>query len=114
MAVWSSLGKVTVTTSGTPVRLTNAQSTPSTRVQCHAIMVQVLPSNTGRIVIGDGSSVNASTYVSANAILAIPTNNILPSANVGISEAPNAINAADYWIDSTVNGDGVIVSILIA
>ena len=109
---WHSLGNVTVTTAGTPVRITINESSSTARLQCHAIMVEQIPGNSGRIIIGL-SNLNSTTYVGALAILAIPTTNTLPSCNVGIGDAPNAFNAADYFIDATVSGEGALVSYLI-
>lgn len=109
---WESIGKVTVTTAGTPVRLTVGQSVPGTRIACHAIMIQQLPGQTGRIIVGK-SGMNSTTYAGCLAILATPTANLLPAANAGIADIPNGFNLADYWLDSTVNGEAALVSYLV-
>lgn len=102
---WKSLGKVTVTTAGTPVRIT------SSRTPCHALLVQQLPANTGRIIVGT-SVMNSTTYAGCLAILAIPTTNGIPAVNAGLATEPDGLNAADYYLDSTVNGEGALVSYL--
>lgn len=107
-----SRGKVTVTTSGTPVRLTANESSPTARVPCHAFMVEAWPSNTGKLYICDRSGAVIATGVGVAGILAIPTNNILPVFTVGFSNAPNAFNLGDYYLDADNNGEGGIVSTL--
>ncbi len=110
---WQSIGKITVPTSGTPVRLTSTQSDPAARLPCHAVMVQQLPGQLGRIIIGN-SVMNSTTYAGCLAILAIPTSNILPTANAGMTTNVNGLNLADYYIDVTTNGEGALVSILVS
>lgn len=106
-----SRGKVTVTSAGTPVRLTTNESTPSARLGCHAFMVESLSTNTGKIFIGT-SGMNKTTLAGVVAILAIPTSNILPVFTVGFSGAPNAFNLADYYVDADNSGEAVLVSTL--
>ena len=108
-----SLGKVTVTSSGTPVRLTLNESTPSARYTCHAFMVEALPTNTGAVYIMDRSNGVIATLVGVVAILAIPTTNILPSWTVGLSASANPIDLSLYYVDAAVSTDGVLVSALI-
>lgn len=102
----TSLGRFTVPTPGTPVALSLI------RIPCHAVMIEALPTNTGKIYGGDrfnfvkGSS--GETF-----ILAIPTANSIPSFSETISAAPNALNLAGYWIDADNAGDGVLVSYIV-
>ena len=100
-----SLGKVTVATAGTPVKVTPAIT------RCHSILVEVLPTNTGKIYIGD-STMNKSTLVVVFAILAIPTTNILQSFSATLSYAPDAFDASKIFLDADVNGEGALVSII--
>jgi hypothetical protein len=102
MAV-KSLGKITVTTGGTPVQVS------TTRVGANSIMFQQIPGNTGKMYIGDSTLVKA-TLVGVHAVLPIPTTNILPSYTATIVEAPAGLNAAEFWVDAEVNGEGVLVS----
>lgn len=109
--MWQSLGYVT-TTPGQPVRVTNNQTNPSLRMTCHAIFFQQVRTNTGFILVGR-SALNEGTGVDLNAVLPVPTNNSLPNATVGIPDAMNAMNAAEYYVDFTQSGDKCLVSILI-
>lgn len=109
---WVSLGKVT-STGGAAARLTVNQSTPASPLPCHAILIQQIVGNTGYIYIGDSSSMNTTTLAHCNGTLAIPTTNSLPSANIVLTDAPNALNAADYYIIASVSGEAALVSILI-
>lgn len=96
-------------TPGTPLRATNNFTTPAQRVGCHSLMVEALPANAGKCYIGS-SKMNKTTLVGVWAILAIPTNNILPSFSATLSYAPGGFNLADVFIDCDNNGDGVLVS----
>lgn len=106
------LGKVTAT-SGTPARITANQSVPAARFQCHAIMIEALPTNTGKVYVMDRSNGVIATLVGVLAILAVPTANVIPTYTVGFSGAPNPMNAASYYIDVENTGEGVIVSVLV-
>ena len=108
-----SLGKVTVTTAGTPVRATSTQSVPGTQISCQSIAFQALSSNTGKIYIGTSSSMSKSTYAGVVAVLAVPATNIIPGYNASqLSVA--GLNVADFFLDSDNNGEGVIVSYAVA
>lgn len=110
--VAQALGKITAI-AGTPARITGNQSDPTARYQCHAIMVEALPTNSGNIYIMDRANGNKTTMVGVLAILAVPTANIIPTYTVGFSGAPNPMNAASYYIDVDNTGEGGIVSVLV-
>jgi hypothetical protein len=105
------LGKVTAT-AGTPVRITNNETTPSARKACHAIMIEALPANTGKVFIMDRSTGVKATFVGVICVLAVPTTNFVPTFTVGFSGAANPINAADFYIDVDTTGEGAIISVL--
>lgn len=109
--MWKSLGYVTGT-AGTPTRITANESDPTKMFLCHSILVQQVSTNTGYVIIGQ-VGVNLSTGVALNAVLPVPTTNSLPNATVGISDAGNPFNAAEYYVDFTVNGDKALVSALV-
>ena len=111
--MWKSRGKVTVTTSGTPVRLTVNNSNPALYDGCHAFLVEQLPTNSGKLYILDSQTGSKSTLTGVLAILPPPTTNILPVASITIADAPNALNAADYWLDADNSGEGALVSVVI-
>jgi hypothetical protein len=101
-----SLGKVTVSSSGTPVQTT------TTRAGLQSITFQVSPGNTGVAYIGlAGMSVSGGTGILA--VLPAPTSATTgPFSSVTFSEplAPAGLNAADFWVDSTHAADFVFVS----
>lgn len=105
-----SLGKVVVTTSGTPVLATGNQSSPTERVGCNAIMVEAWPDNTGKIYVCDRANAVISTGVGILAILAPPTANFIPSFSATLPYAPGGLNAAQIWLDAETGGEAAIVS----
>ena len=108
----NSLGKVTVTTPGTPVRATSNQGTPGAQVSCQAIAFQALSANTGKIYIGS-STMNKSTLAGVYFVLAVPTTNIVPSFSASqLSVA--GLNAADFYLDADNGTEGVIISYTVA
>lgn len=93
----------TVTTAGTAVALS------STTLKVSAVVVQALATNTGYIHVGD-STVLAASLLGAR--LGIPSAGSTP-ASVVFSSAHfggNDVNLEDFYIDSTVNGEGVSVT----
>jgi hypothetical protein len=114
-----SLGEITVPTPGTPVGVTtgtvyapNPAGGYTKSAAIHAILIQVLPGNTGKIYVG-GPGFNKSTGVGRYCILPIPTVNFLPAFNVALTIAPNALTLNDYYIDADNADDGVTVSFLV-
>lgn len=104
---------VTVTTSGTPIHVATSH------IACQSILIQALPNNTGRIVVGYDNTVraNAAGTNPSGTVLAIigaPTSNTAtpPSATGGVPTAPAALDVQQFWIDASNNGEGVIVSYL--
>jgi len=109
--MWKSLGYITPT-AGTPTRITANETDPTRMFLAHSILIQQVRDNTGYILIGQ-SGLNAGTGVDLDAVLPIPTTNSLPNATVGISDSGNPFNCAEYYVDTTVNGDKVLVSVLV-
>lgn len=97
-------GKTLVTVAGTPVQLATSGYQP-----IHAFLIEVLPTNTGRIYVGL-AGMNKTTFVGVLAILAVPTANLLPTFSAAITIAPNGLHMEDLWIDAEVNGEGIIFS----
>ena len=98
-------GLVTVATAGTKVRLTDNEVDPAADFTVHSLLIVAQETNTGRIFIG-GSTLDKATGVGVIAVLAIPTDNSIPSFD-GVSSYQK-LN--DLYIDAEVNGDGVYVS----
>lgn len=106
-----SLGKITITTAGTPERATKGQSDPGKRIGAHAIMVQAWPGNTGKVWVGL-VGLNKTTGANVIVILPIPTTNILPSYNAVISQAAAAFDLRDIYLDVDVSGEAALVTYL--
>lgn len=109
--MWISLGYITGA-ANTPIRITMNLEDPTEGYLCHAIFVQQVRTNTGFILVGR-EHLDETTGVDLNAVLAVPTDNSLPSAMIGISEAPNALNASEYWISLTQGADKCLASLLV-
>ena len=104
-----SLGKVTVSSAGTPVIATTNQTSSSATFGCHAFMIEAWPTNTGLIYIGT-AGMNKTTGVGVLAILGIPTDNTIPTYSATVSYAPQALNLTLIYIDAAVSGNGALVS----
>jgi hypothetical protein len=105
---------VTVVTAGIPVQIVAAHKS------AQSVLIQAMPNNTGRIVVGYDNTVraNAAGTNPSGTVLAIigaPTSNTAtpPSANGGNPTAPAALNLQQFWIDASVSGEGCIVSYLV-
>lgn len=108
--MWISLGYVTVPAGGTPIRSTANESNPPARIAAHSIFFQQKSSNSGKVYICSSATANRTTGEDVLAVLSIPTTNLLPSASVTVTYAPNGFNVADFWVDVDVDGDAVLVS----
>lgn len=107
--MWHSQGKITVTTSGTPVRVT------STHTGCQTAFFQQVESNTGKLWICDRSSAVTSTGVGVLATIPAPTLSggvavVLPYVAITIPTAPGGIDLQGFWIDADEDGDACQVS----
>jgi hypothetical protein len=109
--MWKSLGYITGTP-GATTPITQNETDPTKMLLCHAIFFQQVRTNTGFILCGQ-AGLNEATGVGLNAVLAIPTDNSLPNATVGIPDSGNPLNAAEYVISPTVGSDKCLVSILV-
>lgn len=104
----NSLGRVNVTTPGTPVQL----ATVSTR--CSRIRVSVVAGLTGKMYLGCKGLVG-STLVGV-------IKELWPNAAGGVDDAYEFTSATDsplldlshYWIDAAIGGEGLIVSYWVA
>lgn len=106
------LGKVTVSSPGTPVQATVNLSRPTERLAVNAYMCQALPSNTGKVYVGN-KAMNKTTLVGVTAILAVPTSNTIPSFSVSASPVPIGFDMTFVYIDADNTGDGCIVSAVV-
>lgn len=106
------LGKVTVTTPGTPVALTINQTRPVARLAVHALLVQALSTNIGKLYLGT-AALNKSTLAGVYAVLAIPTVNLIPTFSAALTLAPAGIQIQDMYLDADTAGEGVLVTVLV-
>jgi hypothetical protein len=118
MAALFTLGKIVVPTAGVPVQipppvLPGAGPTRPALDAAHAITIQALPGNTGKVYIGL-AGLNASTLVGVLTILPIPTANSLPAYSLSLAEAANGLGLTTLWFDVDNGGDGVLVSGIVA
>ena len=107
-----SLGKVT-TTAGVRQRLTANRADPAARYACHAVLVQALRTNGAPVYIGT-ADLDRVALTGVYAQLAAPSGAVIPSFSAALTLAPNAINVADLYLDVDTNGEGVIVTVLVA
>ena len=107
----SELGKVVVTTAGTPVRATANLSNPAARYICKSYMVQAWPTNSGLAYVGKQSMVKA-TGVAVTAVLPAPSAATVPAFSASHEDAPAAFDMARIWIDAAVNGEAVLITVV--
>ena len=107
-----SLGKL-LPTAGTPKRATENLTTPDRTEKVHGVLIQALPSNTGKVYIGK-QTLNKTTFADVYAILPAASAGALPSFSAAITCSPNGVNVNDFWIDVETGGDGVLVTVLVA
>ena len=107
------IGKFTVAAAGTPTRCTSTQSDPAEAFPCHGVLIQALSSNAGKVYIGT-AAMNKSTLANVLAVLPVPTANSLPSFTAALTLAPNSVDLAKLYLDVDTNGEGALVSVLIA
>ncbi len=111
------LGKTVVAVAGTPVLVvipTHANGLPVINpARCHAFIVQALSGNTGKVYVGTTGLVK-STLANVLVVLAVPATNVIPTLSVAVQQAANSLGLDDVYIDADVNGDGVLISVMIA
>lgn len=110
---------IRVTTPGTPVRLTSAITTDPggltntvDRFTCHAVLIQAIDNNVGKVYVGLAGLVRA-TRVGVSGVLAIPTDNSIPSYSISLTLAPAGVDLSDLYIDADQANDGVLVTVLV-
>lgn len=110
-AQFVALGKIPVPVAGTPVAVPVPPSInpPS----CHAVIIEALPGNTGKIYIGL-VGLNKTTLAQVLVVLPIPTVNLLPTFSIALTVAGNAINLGQFYVDADISGEGVLISALVA
>jgi hypothetical protein len=103
------LGKVTIDNAGTLKRATDNLVDPTAMFLCHSIMIEVWPSNNGKIYVCDRADADSTTGYGIVAILGVPTVNSIPTFTDTVTGAIAAINLEEIWLDAELDGEGAIV-----
>jgi hypothetical protein len=110
-AQFVAFGPILVPVAGQPYQVpVPAEMNPPS---CHAVIIEALPGNTGKIYIGL-QGLNRASLAQVLAILPLPTANLLPTFSIALTVAGNAINVGAFWIDADISGEGVLLSALVA
>lgn len=104
-----SLGYVTVTTAGTPVRATINQADPTARIGAQTVYFSAMPSNVGAMYVGT-AGMNRTTGVGVVGIIGTPTTELGQSFNPSLPTLPAGLNVADFYIDADDNNAVCLVS----
>jgi len=110
-----SLGQVTVPSPGVLVRATVNQTDPTARIAAQTVEFQVLPANTGKVMICLAGSDMSGTSSNELVLHVLPkpasaTTGPFDYWRVGVFNVPSALNPADFYIDADVPGDGVLIT----
>jgi len=105
-------GRIIVSTPGVPVPVTALQTDAINRLNVHAVLIQALSSNTGKVYIGT-RDINRSTLAGVYAVLAVPTPSVIPTFSAALTLAPAGIQVQDMYLDVDLGGEGALVTVLI-
>ena len=104
-----SLGKITITAAGTPVRATNNQTVPSAGLKVQSFAVFALSTNGGaNMYIGNVSTMNKSTGVGVVGVVPKGT-----WVAFGVDFAPNGLDVSQIYLDGDSNSDAAIVAAVV-
>ncbi len=108
-----SLGRITIVTSGTPVRATFNETDPTARYPVHIMLFQRnVVSETGLVYILENEDGDATGTGVVHILSAPIIDRPLPLFKIGISYASVGLNLQNYYIDADNDGEGCIVSAL--
>jgi hypothetical protein len=105
------LGKLTVTTPGTPVPITSLLPPDLTPPAVHSVLLQALPANTGNVYVGT-TALNKTSLAGVYMVLAVPTTNSIPSFSAVHNLLGQGVQLNDLMIDADVAGGGVIATVV--
>lgn len=103
---FKSLGKITVTSAGTPVRATANESTPTARYPVQMVRVTAPAGNTGTNIYVGASGFSKSTYAGLYGIVPKGT-----YQDFLIALAPEGILANEIFLDADTTNDVALVSV---
>ena len=101
----NTLGRVNVTTPGTPVPLTTDPTITASR-----IFVQVIPGLTGKMYFGKPAMTRATLAGVARVLWPNSAGGFSENFWVVAQDARNSIQLADYAVDADVAGEGLLVT----
>ena len=111
--MYQALGPAVVPSAGSPITLTVLLPVeyPTWQGVMHAVMLQALQANIGRIYVGS-PGLNKSTLAFCGNVLAPYT--VIPyhTMSAALTISPNGLAMASFVLDADNNGEGVLVSIL--
>lgn len=105
-----SLGKITVTTPGVPVRATINRADPTANYHVHGYAIQRLKNNVGDVYVSLSSTDDRAALSQILCILSASQ----PSFSAGIGIEINGTNMSSVYIDADNPGDGVTIAVLIS
>lgn len=109
-------GKTTVPTPGTPVPVAYPSDVAGPanpgETTVHAILLQALSTNTGKVYIGTTGMLKT-PLTKCLVVLPVPTANLLPTFSIAVTAAANALGLSDLVIDADQANDGVLLSVVI-
>lgn len=106
------LGKVVVPAAGTPLSLQTVLTAQNIRFKSfHAIHLQALYTNTGRVYIGQ-TALDKATLANCIHVLSIPTANFIPSFGIALMPSPAGVDASILFFDVDNAGEGMLISLL--
>ncbi len=110
------LGRVIVTTGGTPVRATVNMADPTLRVGAQTFTVQAHPTNTGIIYVRMGNQTDDRTTLRWTiGVIPVPVSATQGPFTVLTFSKPvggAGFNMADIYLDTSVNGGSALVTVL--
>lgn len=98
------LGKVAVTTAGTPKQVA------ATQTPCSRITFSVLSGNTGKTYVGVKGLTHSSGVGVIRELAAAATGAVDDQLTIESQDGSNRLNAADYWIDAATDGEALYVT----
>lgn len=109
--IFQAIGKVAVTTPGTPVRVTTDVS-----IKCARIQFAVDPANTGKTYLGP-AGMNKTSKANVARIFTAPGTGPQDGMAVPSTSGEGARNVhtlADYWVDADTATEGLLVGYWVA
>ena len=111
-------GQIVVVNAGVPVQFpvpltVSGPMGPQGLSTVHAILIEVLETNLGKVYIGL-AGMNKISRVGVLLTLPIPTANLIPTFSISLTAAANALSLSDLWLDADNSGEGVTVGGVVA